>query len=271
MGAGLRLLSRSRWASPPADVNYSNQRRPLGGCGWGCWVCSFRLRRDRRRGWRRTPGQGRPASEPCPGSQETVGAVRSHPPTGQAAPPTPARPRDCQKLECPWGYGEGRGFRVSARAEQEATCDPTRAARDASWRWGQARARGCRNAFLSQPPTHWIDGWRPGSRRAPRTAGGRPTVAHVAGAGGRRGNLGTGPDLCSHLPGLRGARRPAPVRRSVLRRRGVPLCDVRSRSRSSARPRPEPRPRAHSWRGWVPPAGGRRAPPGRGEFPLWQR
>lgn len=50
------------------------------------------------------------------------------------------------------------------------------------------------------------------------------------------------------------------------------LCAVSpSRSRSSARPRPAPRPGAHSWRGWVPPAGGRRAPPGRGEFPLWQR
>ena len=40
---------------------------------------------------------------------------------------------------------------------------------------------------------------------------------------------------------------------------------------SSARPRPAPRPRAHSWRGQAPPAGGRKAPPGRGEFLLRQR
>lgn len=280
MGAGgcsLRLLGRSPWASPPAGVNYSNQRPPAGRPARGGQPAAWAV------------GSAPSASATCPSAGEGDGggllgrggrpwshalaprklwaqsvlpicSVPTHPP-GQASPPTPARPRDYQGLESPWGYGEERGFRVSPQAEQEATCDLTRMARDSSWRRGQARARRCRNAFLSQPPPEmerWVaarltESPRPSTQPhpAPRTAAGQPTVAHVARAGGRRANLRIGPDLRLHLPGLRAPRRPA--RRSVLQgRRGVPLCGVPSRSRSSARPRPAPRPRAHSWQGRAP-------------------
>lgn len=184
-------------------------------------------------------------------------SVPTHPP-GQASPPTPAQPRDYQGLESPWGYGEERGFRVSPRAEQEATCDLTRMARDSSWRRGQARARRCRNAFLSQPPPEmerWVaarltESPRPSTQPHPTPR----SAAHRRARGPRGRAAGESPDRPGSPLTPAGAQGPtAPARRSVLQgRRGVPLCGVPSRSRSSAHPRPAPRPRAHSWQGRAP-------------------
>lgn len=237
MGARLCLLGRSPWASPPAGVNYSNQRPPAGrpagseARGWlgrlGLWGLLLPPQP-------RAPAPEKGMEEGFWGGEAGLGAtpwlpgncgrspvlpicsVPTHPP-GQASPPTPAQPRDYQGLESPWGYGEERGFRVSPRAEQEATCDLTRMARDSSWRRGQARARRCRNAFLSQPPPEmerWVaarltESPRPSTQPhpTPRSAAGQPTVAHVARAGGRRANLRIGRDLRLHLPGLRAPRR----------------------------------------------------------------
>lgn len=199
---------------------------------------------------------------------------RCGPAPGLFSCPSAVSPRDCQKLECPWGYGEGRGFRVSARAEQEATCDPTRVARDASWRWGQARARGCRNAFLSQPPAHWVDGWRRGSRRArglPRSriqhpaprAGGPQLRRWPAREGG--GRISGQARISAHTCRGSGARRPAPVRRSVLQGRcGVPLCGVPEQV-SLQRP---PSASAPARRAFLARLG---APSGRSEGTPWKR
>ncbi|XP_057588637.1 collagen alpha-1(I) chain-like [Hippopotamus amphibius kiboko] len=154
--------------------------------------------------------------------------------------------------------------------EEEASCDPSSQGRflEVGARHGpsgagthssqgekmeRGGARGESGDF--REAAHRIPAPRQGRARA---ADACAPVGHVAGAEEGRGD---GLPTPQHLAGRGGAgggtRRPSARRPRACR--GGPG----TRPRSSARLGPRPAPRAHSWRGRAPPAGGRRAPPGR--------
>lgn len=248
MGAWLRLLGRSPWASPPAGVNYSSQRppaRPL-------------------RGLLLPPPPRAPAAgmeegswggeEPRPGSQETVGAgsallpiccVPIHPPVGPRPRPLPGHGTASVPGDTERSGASGSALGLSGRHLR-----PDQNGQGRFLEEGRARPGGA-GTILEPTPA------REGKTRpsAPRRARGP--------RGRGRANLRTGPDLRSHLPGLRGAgptvrtagaargafvRRPpagqapapAPAPRAFLARRGAPS-GVNSPS-SSGDPRPWPPP-----------------------------
>lgn len=194
------------------------------------------------------PGNRGRRSGPAPGSALLpICCVPVHPPVGPRPRPLPGH----GPASVP-GDTERSGASGSALGLSGRHLRPDQNGQGRFLEEGRARPGGA-GTILEPTPA------REGKMRpsAPRRARGP--------RGRGRANLRTGPDLRSHLPGLRGA---GPTVRTAGAARGAFV----RRPPAGQAPAPRPRPRAHSWQGGAPPAGGGRARrPGRGEFPLRQR